>query len=54
MHRHHRCIPIISVAKYGCRLRLSWARATFCLLAVRDDVQRYSTVPELFPLIFLA
>jgi hypothetical protein len=45
---------IISVAKYECRLRLSWPHAAFCLLAVRDDVQRYSTVPELFPLTFLA
>ena len=28
--------------------------ATFCPLAVYDDVQRYSTVPEPFPFIFFA
>jgi hypothetical protein len=31
-----------------------WARATFCALAARDDVELYSTIPDPFPLIFLA
>jgi len=31
-----------------------WACATFCALAARDDVELYSTIPNPFPLIFLA
>jgi len=44
----------LTIAKCRHGFYLLGARATFCALAVRDNVQLYSTVSYLFPSIFLA
>ena len=39
---------------WSCEMRTRLAHATFCVLAVHNDEQCYSTVPSLFPSPFLA